>query len=99
MKKKNSGLTAAGQTQPAILPGDIYTDNRGEQVTVQKVTDGRITFIRNGYTGECVSSVLRFEKEFRPVVKQSFSGWCKATDVSGKIQNLRAIIAAKRADK
>lgn len=99
MKQKNSGLTAAGQTQPEILPGDIYTDNRGEYVTVQKVTDSRITFIRDGYTEECVSSVLRFEKEFKPVAKQTFSEWCKATDVSGKIQNLRAIIAAKRAGK
>lgn len=99
MKTKNSGLTAAGQFQPAILPGDIFRDNRGEHVTVIKVTDNRITFIRDGYTGECVSSVLRFEKEFKPVVKQTFSEWCKATDVSGKIQNLRAIIASKRAEK
>lgn len=99
MKKKNSGLTAAGQTLPAILPGDIYTDNRGEHVTVQKVTDSRITFIRDGYTGECVSSVLRFENEFKPAVKQTFSEWCRATDTAGKIKNLRAIIAAKRAEK
>ncbi|MDD9246571.1 DUF4222 domain-containing protein [Enterobacter soli] len=99
MKKKNSGLTAAGQTQPEILPGDIYKDNRGERVTVQKVTGNRITFIRDGYTGECISSVLRFEKEFQPVVKQTFSEWCRATDTAGKIQNLREIIAAKRAEK
>lgn len=67
MKKKINSLTAGGQTRPEILPGDIFKDNRGERVTVKMVTDNRITYIRHGYSGECVFPVERFEREFRPV--------------------------------
>ena len=54
MKKKNNSLTAGGQTRPEILPGDIFKDYRGERVTVKMVTDNRISYIRDGYSGECV---------------------------------------------
>lgn len=64
MKKKINSLTAGGQTRPEILPGDIFKDNRGERVTVKMVTDNRITYIREGYSGECVFPVERFEREF-----------------------------------
>lgn len=99
MKKKINSLTAGGQTRPEILPGDIFQDNRGERVTVKMVTDNRITYIRDGYSGECVFPVERFEREFSPVKRQTFSEWCKSNNTAVKIQNLRALIAAKRAGK
>jgi hypothetical protein len=66
MKKKINSLTAGGQTRPEIFPGDIFKDNRGERVTVKMITDNRITYIREGYSGECVFPVERFEREFLP---------------------------------
>lgn len=99
MKKKINSLTAGGQTRPEILPDDIFQDNRGERVTVKMVTDNRITYIREGYSGECVFPVERFEREFSPVKRQTFSEWCKSNNTAEKIQNLRALIAAKRAGK
>lgn len=99
MKKKINSLTAGGQTRPEILPGDIFLDNRGERVTVKMVTDNRITYIREGYSGECVFPVERFEREFSPVKRQTFSEWCKSNNTAEKIQYLRALIAAKRAGK
>ncbi|MDT7353291.1 DUF4222 domain-containing protein [Citrobacter freundii] len=99
MKKKITSLTAGGQTRPEILPGDIFQDNRGERVTVKMVTDNRITYIRDGYSGECVFPVERFKREFNPVKRQTFSEWCKSNNTAEKIQNLRALIAAKRAGK
>lgn len=99
MKKKISSLTAGGQTPPEILPGDIFKDNRGERVTVKMVTDNRITYIREGYSGECVFPFERFEREFSLVKRQTFSEWCKSNNTVEKIQNLRALIAAKRAGK
>ncbi|HFK6835926.1 DUF4222 domain-containing protein [Citrobacter freundii] len=99
MKKKINSLTAGGQTRPEILPGDIFQDNRGERVTVKMVTDNRITYIREAYSGECVFPVERFEREFSLVKRQTFSEWCKSNNTVEKIQNLRALIAAKRAGK
>ena len=99
MKKKINSLTAGGQTRPEILPGDIFQDNRGERVTVKMVTDNRITYIRESYSGECVFPVERFEREFSLVKRQTFSEWCKSNNTAEKIQNLRMLIAAKRAGK
>lgn len=99
MRKKNTGLNAGGLAHPEILPGDIYQDSRGERVTVKTVTENRITFIREGYSGECASSLMRFEKEFTPVKRQTFGEWCKANNTAEKITTLRAMIAAGRAKK
>ncbi|ECC6921646.1 DUF4222 domain-containing protein, partial [Salmonella enterica] len=49
MKKKLSGLTASGHTRPKIFPGDIYRDNKGRLVTVDKCEYGRVYFIRDGF--------------------------------------------------
>lgn len=99
MKKKINSLTAGGQTRPEILLGDIFKDYRGERVTVKMITNNRITYIREGYSGECVFPVERFEREFSPVKRQTFSEWCKSNNTAEKIQYLRALIAAKRAGK
>lgn len=99
MKKKIHSLTAGGLTRPQILPGDVFKDNRGARVTVKMVANNRITYIRDGYSGECVYPIERFEKEFNPVKRQTFSEWCKSNNTAEKIQNLRTLIAAKRAGK
>ena len=99
MKKKNSGLTAAGQTQPEIRHGDIFKDLRGNLITIKTVTPVRVSFQRNGYFAECVCSPQRVLSEFTPVKRQSFSEWCKSSNTAEKIKNLRAMIAAKRAEK
>ena len=79
MKKKINSLTAGGQTRPEILPGDIFKDNRGERVTVKMVTDNRITYIREGYSGECVFPVERFERQFSLVKRQTANGASRIT--------------------
>lgn len=99
MRKKNTGLNAGGLAHPEILPGDIFRDSRGELITIKSVTPVRISYQRKGYPDECACTPERLFREFTPVKRQTLSEWCKATDVSGKIQNLRAIIAAKRAGK
>ncbi|GKK96344.1 hypothetical protein NUKP42_33260 [Klebsiella variicola] len=99
MKKKINSLTAGGLTRPEILPGDIFHDNRGERITVRMVADNRITYIREGYYGECVFPAERFRREFRPVKRQTFSEWCELNNTAEKIHNLRALIAAKRVCK
>lgn len=99
MRKNKTGLIAGDLAHPEILTGDIYKDSRGERVTVKTVTENRITFIREGYSGECTSSLMRFEKEFMPVKRQTFGEWCKANNTAEKITTLRAMIAAGRAKK
>ncbi|MFS6814977.1 DUF4222 domain-containing protein [Citrobacter meridianamericanus] len=96
MKKKINSLTAGGQTRPEILPGDIFQDNRGERVTVKMVTDNRITYIRDGYSGECVFPVERFEREFNPVKRQTWREWADANTPLDKTQKLRELINASR---
>lgn len=64
MKKKNSGFTASGLSRPEIRPGDIFRDKYGSTITVKTVDDFRVTYIREGYAHPCVSSHMRFEREF-----------------------------------
>ncbi|WMY72735.1 DUF4222 domain-containing protein [Buttiauxella selenatireducens] len=80
-----------------ILPGDIFKDKRGEHVTVKSVSHNRICFVRTGYSGECVFPAARFESEFSPVKRQTFSEWHKANNAAEKIQKLRELITAGRA--
>ena len=67
MNLKNSGLTASGPARPAICPGDIFRDKHGSRVTIKTVDDCRIIYIREGHEHPCVSSHMRFEKEFTRV--------------------------------
>lgn len=99
MKRKHTGLTSGGITHPEILPGDIFRDKRGEFVTVKSVTANRVCFIRGGYSGECAFPATRFLREFVPVKRQSITEWCRSNNTAEKIENIRAMIAAKRAGK
>jgi hypothetical protein len=69
MKKKFSGFTVSGSSRSEIRPGDIFRDKYGSQITVNTVDDYRITYIREGYTHTCVSSRMRFKREFTLVSK------------------------------
>lgn len=99
MKKKNSGLTAASQTQPEIRPGDIFMDLRRNLITIKTVTPVRVSFQRKSYSAECACSPQRVLSEFIPVKQQSFSEWSKTSNAVEKIKNLRALVVAKRAEK
>lgn len=89
MKKFNSGFTASGHAHPEIKPGDIYRDGYGYTVTVRTATPERVTYNRDGYAFDCVSSCMRFEKEFSPVKKQAFQAQDLRDDALEKIQKLR----------
>ncbi|EAW9081159.1 DUF4222 domain-containing protein [Salmonella enterica] len=49
MRRFHSGLTASGCTHPEIKAGDIYRDNKGRLVTVDKCESGRVHFVREGF--------------------------------------------------
>ncbi|EKH5561137.1 DUF4222 domain-containing protein [Salmonella enterica] len=88
MKKLNSGLTASSSVRAEIHPGDIYRDGHGDIVTVRTATPERVTYTRNGYSFDCVSSRMRFEKEFTPVKKQTFQEWASHDNPWEKIKAL-----------
>ncbi len=96
MKKLNSGFTASSSAHAEIHPGDIYRDGYGDTVTVRTVTQGRVTYNRNGYSFDCVSSRMRFEKEFTLVKKQTFQEWASHNSPREKIQALRERINGSR---
>ncbi len=89
MKIFNSGFTASGYAHPEIKSGDIYRDGYGYTVTVRTATPERVTYNRDGYAFDCVSSRMRFEKEFSPVKKQAFQAQDLRDDALEKIQKLR----------
>lgn len=103
MKKKNSGFTASGLSRPEIRPGDIFRDKYGSQITVKTVDDFRVTYIREGYAHPCVSSHMRFEREF-PLVSKTppadLSDIDRIMSVTGaeRIRAVRGIIR-ERGDK
>lgn len=99
MKKKINSLTAGGLAQPEIIPGHIYKDRYGEQVTVKNVSHNRIYFIREGYSGECVFPAARFESEFTLVKKQKIYEWCSENNPLEKTKKLRELIQEGRTKK
>ncbi|EAT6911239.1 DUF4222 domain-containing protein [Salmonella enterica] len=96
MKKKNSGLTASGLSQPEIRPGDIYQDRHGKRVMIKTVSATRIVFFRPGYPDECFCSPSRLARDFTPIKKQTFQEWAQANSPLEKTQKLRAMINASR---
>ncbi|EIZ7189517.1 DUF4222 domain-containing protein [Salmonella enterica] len=96
MKKKNSGLTASGLSQPEIRPGDIFRDKSGRRVMIKTVSATRIVFVRPGYPDECFCSPSRLVRDFTPIKKQTFQEWAQANSPLEKTQKLRAMINASR---
>ncbi len=96
MKKKLSGLTASGHTRPKIYPGDIYRDNKGRLVTVDRCENGRVYFIRDGFsfTTELLARV--FLDRFRLHRKEKAPAMSGSTNAATKVQELRTMINASR---
>ncbi|WP_447841263.1 DUF4222 domain-containing protein [Enterobacter ludwigii] len=64
MIKKINQVQPEGVAQPKIELNSRWKDSRGEKITVTCVTDSRITYVRDGYSHECVFSEYRFRNEF-----------------------------------
>lgn len=96
MKKKLSGLTASGHTRPKIFPGDIYRDNKGRLVTVDRCENGRVYFIRDGFsfTTELLARV--FLDRFRLHRRKNAPAMSGSTNAATKVQELRTMINASR---
>ncbi|EBT9642773.1 DUF4222 domain-containing protein [Salmonella enterica] len=96
MKKKLSGLTASGHTRPKIYPGDIYRDNKGRLVTVDRCENGRVYFIRDGFsfTTELLARV--FLDRFRLHRQKKAPAMSGSTNAATKVQELRTMINASR---
>lgn len=64
MIKKFNQVQPEGVAQPKIELNSRWKDSRGEKITVTCVTDGRITYVRDEYSHECIFSDYRFRNEF-----------------------------------
>ncbi|HGH4719397.1 TPA: DUF4222 domain-containing protein [Enterobacter hormaechei] len=64
MVKKLNRAKPEGIAQPKIELNSRWKDSRGEKITVTGVTDSRITYVRDGYSHDCVFSENRFLNEF-----------------------------------
>ncbi|EOK2603127.1 DUF4222 domain-containing protein [Escherichia coli] len=104
MKQKNSGFTASGLSRPEIRPGDIFKDKYGGRITIKTVDDFRVTYIREGYAHPCVSSHMRFEREFILVSREppaELSDIDRIMSVTGaeRIRTVREIIRERGGKK
>ncbi|EBU8698878.1 DUF4222 domain-containing protein [Salmonella enterica] len=96
MKKKLSGLTASGHTRPKIYPGDIYRDNKGRLVTVDRCENGRVYFIRDGFTFTTELLARVFLEKFRLHRHKKAPVMSGSTNAATKAQELRTMINASR---
>lgn len=96
MAMKNNGLTAGGQTQPEIRPGDKWKDKFGVIIVIQQCAHNRVTYIREGYEHACICSPDRLRREFTRVAQETFTGWSNLNNPLDKTQKLRALINAHR---
>ncbi|EBP3537088.1 DUF4222 domain-containing protein [Salmonella enterica subsp. enterica] len=94
MKKKNSGLTASSLSRPEIHPGDIYRDNKGRLVTVDKCEHGRVYFIRDGFPFATELLARVFLDRFR--LHRRKKAPAMSTNAATKVQELRTMINARR---
>ncbi|EBG1930682.1 DUF4222 domain-containing protein [Salmonella enterica] len=94
MNKLNSGLNASGHAHPEIKQGDIYRDNKGRLVTVDKCEYGRVYFIRDGFpfTTELLARV--FLDKFR--LHRRRKAPAMSTNAATKVRELRTMINASR---
>lgn len=100
MKKRLSGLTASSHARPKIFPGDIYRDNKGRLVTVDRCERGRVYFIRDGFSFSTELLARVFLDKFR--LHRRKNAPATSTNAATKIaavQKLRAMINASREAK
>ncbi|EAW9080962.1 DUF4222 domain-containing protein [Salmonella enterica] len=94
MTLNKTGFIASGYAHPDIKPGDIYRDNKGRLVTVDKCENGRVYFIRDGFsfTTELLARV--FLDRFR--LHRRRKAPAMSTNSATKVQALRTMINASR---
>ncbi|AXC70700.1 DUF4222 domain-containing protein [Salmonella enterica] len=94
MTLNKTGFIASGYAHPEIKPGDIYRDNKGRLVMVDKCEYGRVYFIRDGFsfTTELLARV--FLDRFR--LHRRRKAPAMSTNATTKVQALRTMINASR---
>lgn len=94
MTLNKTGFIASGYAHPEIKPGDIYRDNKGRLVTVDKCEYGRVYFIRDGFsfTTELLARV--FLDKFRLHRRKKVPAI--STNAATKVRELRTMINASR---
>ncbi|EJJ0039393.1 DUF4222 domain-containing protein [Salmonella enterica] len=97
MMTNKTGFIARGYAHPEIKPGDIYRDNKGRLVTVDKCEHGRVYFIRDGFpfatellARVCLDRFRLHRRKKAPVMSTN-----AATKIAA-VQKLRAMINASR---
>ncbi|EBQ2129399.1 DUF4222 domain-containing protein [Salmonella enterica] len=97
MMTNKTGFIARGYAHPEIKPGDIYRDNKGRLVTVDKCEHGRVYFIRDGFPFATELLARVFLDRFR--LHRRKKAPAMSTNAATKIaalQKLRAMINASR---
>ncbi|HIB1508570.1 TPA: DUF4222 domain-containing protein [Salmonella enterica subsp. enterica serovar Muenchen] len=94
MAFNKTGFTASGYAHPDIKPGDIYRDNKGRLVTVDKCEHGRVYFIRDGFTFTTELLARVFLDRFR--LHRRRKAPAMSTNAATKVQALRTMINASR---
>lgn len=92
-----TGFTASGYVHPEIKPGDIYRDNKGRLVTVDKCEYGRVYFIRDGFPFATKLLARVFLDRFR--LHRRKKAPAMSTSATTKAKELRAMINASRERK
>lgn len=97
MMANKTGFIARGYAHPEIKPGDIYRDNKGRLVTVDKCEHGRVYFIRDGFpfTTELLARVFLDRFRLHRRKKAPAMSTNAATKIAA-VQKLRAMINASR---
>lgn len=97
MMTNKTGFIARGCAHPEIKPGDIYRDNKGRLVTVDKCEHGRVYFIRDGFpfATELLARVFLDRFSLHRRKKAPAMSTNAATKIAA-VQKLRAMINASR---
>ncbi|MGG6157347.1 DUF4222 domain-containing protein [Salmonella enterica] len=94
MTLNKTGFIASGYAHPEIKPGDIYRDNKGRLVTVDKCEYGRVYFIRDGFPFSTELLARVFLDKFR--LHRRKKAPAMSTNAATKVQELRTMINASR---
>ncbi|EEU9196381.1 DUF4222 domain-containing protein [Escherichia coli] len=71
MAKKINQVKPEGKTHPLIEINTRWKDNWGIKITICKVEENRVMYIRDGYEHECVCSPDRLRREFSFLPEES----------------------------
>ncbi|EHE1282197.1 DUF4222 domain-containing protein [Salmonella enterica] len=94
MTLNKTGFIASGYAHPEIKPGDIYRDNKGRLVTVDKCEYGRVYFIRDDFPFSTELLARVFLDKFR--LHRRKKAPAMSTSSATRVQELRTMINASR---